>query len=71
LTAGHIAALVRCSFVAEDDESRVNGILFFDETFSTESIHQTADNVMFKERHQPLIQPLHDQRYYGMADISR
>jgi hypothetical protein len=62
-TAEPIPAQLKCLFVIEDDESSIKGLLAVVETFPTWPIYQTAAMVIVKERHQPLMQTLHNGSY--------
>jgi hypothetical protein len=64
LTAGCIPAWLECHFVIADAESSVKELLALDVTFATEPICSTAGMVMVKGRHQPPIQPFHDESYH-------
>jgi len=62
-TAGCNPAWLKCLFVIVDAESSITGLLGLVQTFPTVPIRQTAAKEIFKERHQPLMQPLNDGSY--------
>jgi len=59
-TAGCIPVRLKFLFVIEDAELNVKGLLALVQTFATGPIHQTASMVIVKERHQSMMQSLHD-----------
>jgi hypothetical protein len=63
-TVGHIPTRLKCLFIVEDAESGIKGLLALVQTFATGPIHQTAGMVIFEERDQPPMQPLHDGSYH-------
>jgi len=64
-TAGRIPAWLKCLFVVRNAVWSHKRLLAFVQKFATGPIHQTAGNVMVKQRHQPLMQPLHNGSYHS------
>jgi len=64
LTPRWIQAHLKYLFIIPDAESSVDGLLDLVQTFETGLIRKTAGMLIVKQRHQPLIQPLHDGRYH-------
>jgi len=62
-TAGCIPTWLKCLFIIENAEFSVKGLLALVQMFGTEPIYQSAGMVIVKEKHQPLMQPLHDGSY--------
>jgi hypothetical protein len=63
LTAGYIPAQLKCLFIVENTTSSIIGPLALAVMFATEPIRQTAGMVIVEKRHQPLKEPLHNERY--------
>jgi len=60
-TAGHIPVQFKCLFMVEDAELSVEGLFALVQTFATGLIRQTAGMVIVNKRHQPPMEPLHNE----------
>jgi hypothetical protein len=59
-TAGVIPPRLKCLLVGENAAFSIRVLVAFIQMFAPGPIGQTAGMVILEERHQPLMQPLHD-----------
>jgi hypothetical protein len=69
-TAGYIPTWSKCHFVAKDAESSVKWLVALLQMCATGLTRQTAGMVIAKKRHQPPMQPWHDESYHGKPHFS-
>jgi len=62
-TAGCIPTSLKCLFIALQAKSLVEVLLALDQAIATGPMHPTTGVVSAKNGHQPLVQPVHDERY--------
>jgi len=62
-TVGCILVLLKCLFILENAEQSVTALVAFVQKFATGPICKTVGMVIYEERHQPLMQPMHHGSY--------